>query len=267
MPTAKKKPTRKPKKPKEPAKRTKTGSQRRTVKPDRIKEDTPLLASEQRYADEFLIDLNQTQAAIRAGFSPKSARSTASTLMRKPNVAAYVARKLAEQSTRTGFEFSRIMREAARIAFVNPLDVLDPDSGSITGEDPNNTAAIQSLKVKHESWGGDDGGESTEREVRFHNKTQALDLLLKYHRTSAEFERRIQIEEGKLALQREQLEIEKRRLAIQEAQAAQEKDGFNKIISIIDPFGEQQKPMPNAGYAGEIPESDNKSTNAGGEQA
>lgn len=262
----KKKPARKPAKKKKPATKETKALQQKKERAVKVTEDTHLLASEQRFADEYLIDLNQTQAAIRAGFSPKSARSTASALMRKPNIAAYIARKLAEQSSRTGFEFGRIMREAARIAFVNPLDVLDPESGRISGENPNDTAAISGLKVKHEVFGGEEGGETTEREVKFHSKTQALDLLLKYHRTSAEFERKMQIEESKLAIQREQLELEKRRLAIQEAQAAQEKDGFNKIISIIDPFGEQQKHIENDENQGETSEIDNKST-CGGEKA
>ena len=255
---------RKPKK--KAATRTKAGSQQRAVKKAKLTEDTKLLAMEQRFADEYLKDLNQTQAAIRAGYSPKGAARQAHVLKKQPNVSAYIARKLAEQSARTGFEFERIMREAARIAFVNPLDVLDPESGRIVGDDPNNTASIQSLKVKHEVFGGDDGGESTEREVRFHNKTQALDLLLKYHRTSAEFEKKMAVEREKLAIQREQLELEKRRVAIQESVAAQEKDGFNKILNILDPFGDNQKQqndMQNAENQGVLSETDNKSTSGG----
>lgn len=256
------KPTgRKPGRPKKDATRTKTGSQRRAVKPDKIDENTPLLVTEQLYADEYLLDLNQTQAAIRAGFSPKSARSTASTLMRKPNIAAYIARKLAQQSARTGAESERIMREAARIAFANITDLADDEGRVNLMASREDTAAISSIKYKRSSFGED--SETEEREVKLADKVKALDLLLKYSRIGAEFEAKMALEREKIAMQREQLEIEKRRLAMQEAVAAQEKDGFNKILNILDPFGEQHQPMPNAGFAGEIPEADNKSTSEG----
>lgn len=252
------KPTgRKPGRPKKDATRTKTGSQRRAVKPDKIDENTPLLVTERLYADEYLLDLNQTKAAIRAGYSPKSAANTATHLMKQPNVAAYIARKLAEQSTRTGIEFERNMRELARIAFVNPLRVMDPLTGNVVVASDDDAAAIAGIKHKPGEWG-------IEREIKFHAKDKALDLLLKYNRIGAEFEAKMALEREKIAMQREQLEIEKRRLAMQEAVAAQEKDGFNKILNILDPFGEQHQPMPNAGFAGEIPEADNKSTSEGG---
>lgn len=246
---------------KKPKTRTKAGSQARAVKKIQIDENTKLLAMEQRFADEFLKDLNQTQAAIRAGYSPKGAARQAHVLKKQPNVAAYIARKLAEQSTRTGIEFERIMREAGRIAFANPLKVMNPKTGEMLTVTDDDAAAIQGIKHKPGEFG-------TEREIKFHAKDKALDLILKYGRISVEFEAKMAVEKEKLAIQREQLELEKRRLAIQEAQAAQEKDGFNKIISIIDPFGDnqiQQKHMESAEKQGDISETDNKSTNSGGE--
>ena len=250
------KPKRKTTKPKKAATRTKAGSQARAVKKIKLTEDTPLLKTEQRFADEFLLDLNQTKAAIRAGYSPKSAANTATHLMKQPNVAAYIARKLAEQSTRTGIEFERNMRELARIAFVNPLRVMDPLTGNVVVASDDDAAAIAGIKHKPGEWG-------IEREIKFHAKDKALDLILKYGRISAEFEQKMAIEREKLAIQREQLEIEKRRVAIQEAVAAQEKDGFNKILNILDPFGDnqiQQNTMGNAENPEVLSETDNKST-------
>ncbi len=219
---------------KEPVKK-RAGSQRRAVKKSEITEDTPLLAMEQKFADEFLIDFNQTNAAIRAGYSPKSARHKASQLRKQINIAAYIARKIAESSTRNGIEFDRVMREAARIAFVNPLNVLDTRTGSIDSDvSDDDAAAIASVKVKIMSGDID----SEEREVKFHAKDKAMDLILKYVKASAEFKEKMKIEREKLALQKRQLEIEERKLAILEENVRKEREGDRKIIDILDPFGE-----------------------------
>lgn len=61
-----------------------------------------LTEKQQRFANEHLIDLNATQAAIRAGYSSKSAEQQGSTLLRNPKVRAYIDERMAEHSKRTG---------------------------------------------------------------------------------------------------------------------------------------------------------------------
>lgn len=51
----------------------------------------PLNARQERFVAEYLVDLNATQAAIRAGYSPRSAYSQAGDLLKKPEIAAAVA--------------------------------------------------------------------------------------------------------------------------------------------------------------------------------
>ena len=53
-----------------------------------------LTAKQQRFCDEYLIDLNATQAAIRAGYSSKNARNIASENLAKPNIKAYIADRM-----------------------------------------------------------------------------------------------------------------------------------------------------------------------------
>ena len=57
-----------------------------------------LSPKQQRFADEYLIDLNATQAAIRAGYSPKSAEQQGSRLLRNAKVRAYIDERMAEHS-------------------------------------------------------------------------------------------------------------------------------------------------------------------------
>lgn len=56
-----------------------------------------LTAKQQRFCDEYLIDLNATQAAIRAGYSEKNARNIASENLAKPNIREYIDNRLAEK--------------------------------------------------------------------------------------------------------------------------------------------------------------------------
>lgn len=61
----------------------------------------PLTPKQERFVEEYLIDLNATQAAIRAGYSAKTAHVTGSENLGKPRVAALIAASRAERSART----------------------------------------------------------------------------------------------------------------------------------------------------------------------
>jgi phage terminase small subunit len=49
---------------------------------------------QKRFCDEYLIDCNATQAAIRAGYSEKTARQTASEILSKPDIKKYIDEQL-----------------------------------------------------------------------------------------------------------------------------------------------------------------------------
>ena len=57
---------------------------------------------QKRFVDEYLIDLNATQAAIRAGYSPKTANEQGSQLLAKLSIQTEISKKMAERSRRTG---------------------------------------------------------------------------------------------------------------------------------------------------------------------
>lgn len=56
-----------------------------------------LTAKQQRFCDEYLIDLNATQAAIRAGYSKKTAAAIATENLRKPYLKEYIDKRMAEK--------------------------------------------------------------------------------------------------------------------------------------------------------------------------
>lgn len=130
------------------------------------------------FCDEYLIDLNATQAAIRAGYSVESAGSIGNENLKKPEVRACIEKAMAERSKRTGINADRVLRELARIAFVNAADVINFDSATIAeGASEDDTAAIASVKVKTIPTAD---GEGVEREIRLADKIKALELCGKH---------------------------------------------------------------------------------------
>jgi phage terminase small subunit len=70
-----------------------------------------------RFVEEYLIDLNATQAAIRAGYSAKTAHSQGPRLLEHVGVAAAIAAGQAARSKRTEITADRVLQELAKIGF------------------------------------------------------------------------------------------------------------------------------------------------------
>lgn len=123
---------------------------------------------QKRFVEEYMIDLNATQAAIRAGYKPSAAYSIGSENLRKPEIKAAIDKAIAERSKRTGINQDRIIRELARIGFAKITDVADRKTGEIKEDaSEDDLACIQSIKVKPGEFG-------TEREVKMYDKRSAL---------------------------------------------------------------------------------------------
>ena len=137
-----------------------------------------MTSKQKRFCEEYMVDLNATQAAIRAGYSPKSARAIATENMQKPAVRARIDQLMADQSQRTGVNADRVIRELARVAFANAPDVVDMTDATVSSNaSRDDTAAIASVRVKTIPTADGDG---VEREVRFADKLKALELLGKH---------------------------------------------------------------------------------------
>ncbi|MDE7422802.1 MAG: terminase small subunit [Lachnospiraceae bacterium] len=137
-----------------------------------------LTEKQKRFVEEYLIDLNATQAAIRAGYSVKNPDKIGSELLGKTRVSEEISKAMAERSRRTGINQDRVVMELAKIALVNPDDVINPEDASVReNASKDDLACIQSVKVKHSS---SDKGNITEREVKLNDKIKALELLGKH---------------------------------------------------------------------------------------
>ncbi|MEA4947063.1 MAG: terminase small subunit [Oscillospiraceae bacterium] len=137
-----------------------------------------LSEKQQLFVSEYLVDLNATQAAIRAGYSAKTAAEAGYKLVHKGLTAAEIARAQADRSRRTGITADRVLRELARVAFCNPDDVIDFSTAEVKADaTEDNLRCIAGVKLK--SMYGDTGT-MTEREIKLCDKLKALDMLAKH---------------------------------------------------------------------------------------
>jgi phage terminase small subunit len=114
-----------------------------------------------RFVEEYLIDLNATQAAVRAGYSAKTAAVIGYENLTKPHIAAAIATARSKQSERTALTADMVVRELAMGDYMRVQPGGDPylDFSRLT---PDQTAALQEVTVDTYVEGHGEGA----REVR-----------------------------------------------------------------------------------------------------
>lgn len=132
---------------------------------------------QKRFVEEYLIDLNATQAAIRAGYSPKTANVQGSQNLTKLSIQKAIAVAMAERSKRIGISQDRVVLEIARIAFVKITDVVDENGKIKESASADDVACVESVKCKRAE---SVTGISVEREVKLASKLKALEMLGKH---------------------------------------------------------------------------------------
>lgn len=130
-----------------------------------------LTDKQKAFVNEYLIDLNATQAAIRAGYSAKNADKIGSQLLGKSRVSAEIQKKMAKREKRTEITQDRVLKELATIGFFQITDFMKVDKGQLVIKDTSdvdleNIPAISGIKPTQ--FGLD---------VRFHDKVKALELI------------------------------------------------------------------------------------------
>lgn len=111
---------------------------------------TPELTPKQaRFVEEYLVDLNATQAAIRAGYSRDTAHSIGHENLSKPEIQAALSESMAERSQRTEITADRVLRELAKIGFSDIRQMFTEGGGLRRVEclDDEAAAALSSVEV------------------------------------------------------------------------------------------------------------------------
>ena len=132
----------------------------------------------ERFCQEYIIDLNGKQAAIRSGYSEKSAEVTASRLLSDVKVKARITQLMAERAKRCELKQDDIIVELKRLGFSdmrnlaawNSVQVKLKDSSELSDAD---AACVESVSQTVSK----DGGSLS---IKLHSKTKALELLARH---------------------------------------------------------------------------------------
>ena len=140
---------------------------------------------EQRFIEELPHDWNQTQAAIRAGYSPKTARQIGAELMQKPKIKDAIDKIRADQSRRSGMNIDVAIQEMARIARVNPKRLFNDDGSPkpIQELDDDTAAALIGLEVMeiYEGRGDDRHFVGYLKKYKLADKKGALEAFFRHY--------------------------------------------------------------------------------------
>lgn len=137
---------------------------------------------ETRFVDEYLIDLNATQAAIRAGYSENAARQIGSETLSKPYIQEAIQAKQKVISERNEVTIDSLISELKSMAFVNTGDFFNEgwEAKDVTELTEAQKRAIQSVKKTKVRFGGEGESERETFEFRLHSKLDAIEKLAKH---------------------------------------------------------------------------------------
>lgn len=139
-----------------------------------------LTAKQVRFCEEYLIDLNGTRAAIRAGYSKNSAAVIAAENLIKPNIQDYLSLRQKELQEQTGITQKRVLEEYAKVAFldIRKFYTVDGALRSIHDLDDQSAGALAGVEVYEERANNDDSeviGQT--KKIKTYDKVKALDSL------------------------------------------------------------------------------------------
>lgn len=109
--------------------------------------ENELTPKQRAFVREYLIDLNATQAAIRAGYSEDTARAIGAENLTKPDIASAIEAAMKSRSERTDITADRVLKELAKIGFADIRKAVKWQSAMITEEDNPDGGDIAVIKT------------------------------------------------------------------------------------------------------------------------
>lgn len=149
-------------------------------------------SKQERFCTEFIVDLNGTEAAKRAGYQKASAHVTASRLLDNPKVRARIAELQASLAERTGITVERVLKEYEKLAFSNMQDYIRVGDNGLAYLDLSQLTRDQAAAIAHFDVDEDQvlGGDDEENEpahvitrkvkIKLADKKGALDSIAKH---------------------------------------------------------------------------------------
>jgi phage terminase small subunit len=141
-----------------------------------------LTKKHQVFVAEYLVSLDATSAAIKAGYSQKSAQSLGCQLLKHPKVSAEIAKKTGKRLNRLEITADLVLQELAKLAFLDPRKFYREDGSlkSIPELDDESAAALAGMEVEeaYEHFGkGQAKPTGVIKKIKFADKGQNLERL------------------------------------------------------------------------------------------
>ncbi len=139
-----------------------------------------LTPKQKLFCKHYLINLNATDAAIKAGYSKKTATKQGSQLLdktRHPHIAEYLEAKMKNRAEKLDITAEKVVTEIAKIAFANSTDFLEISDGNVVIKDLSqiDTTAIAGAEEVY-----DKDGIRIGVKIKFHDKVKSLDMLMRH---------------------------------------------------------------------------------------
>jgi len=139
-----------------------------------------LSPKQSRFVEEYLIDLNATQAAIRAGYSKKTAYRTGADNLKKPQIAALLEKRSSERSGRTQTDADYVLSRLREIDELDIADILDETGNALpvskwpkSWRQSISAADIQELQASENTM-------TVIRKIKWPDKLRTLELMGKH---------------------------------------------------------------------------------------
>lgn len=139
-----------------------------------------LNAKQARFVQEYIVDLNATQAAIRAGYSEKTAHSQGQRLLKNVGIAEAISKAQEQRGERTQITADRVLKELARIGLSDLRQAFD-EQGNLKRPadwDDELAAAVSSVEVVARNSG--DGAVEYVHKLKMWDKNTALANIAKH---------------------------------------------------------------------------------------
>lgn len=136
-----------------------------------------LTAKQKRFCEEYVIDLNGTQAAVRAGYSEKTAGVIADENLKKPYLKKIIADLKEKLRIKCGISAAEVIEELRKVGFSNVQDFIDTDNTiqDISKVEKQKAAAVAGIETSEST--SKDGTVTVNTKFKLYNKVDALEKL------------------------------------------------------------------------------------------
>lgn len=177
------------------------------------KSNDPLSKRQRAFVEQYLVDLNGTQAAIRAGYSRNGARAQGTRLLAIAAVAEAVSKAQQARSEATGISAERVLRELELLSFSDINHYVVTDSGRVSLARGAPAGAIRAISsVRHRVRTDEDGNVTRETELRLWDKPGPLKLAGRHVGLFPDYVDGLKVEKRARQLMQEALDVATREI-------------------------------------------------------